>query len=149
MADIRNCKRCGRIFNYLGGQQLCYDCRNEDEKIFRKVKEYLYEHPGATISQVSMDLDVSMERIKAYLREGRLEIIDEGGNMVLECESCGKSIRTGRFCDECSRELARQLKESVRNLQSNIPGDVRRGVGLRYVKTSADTDKKYDRKDGK
>ena len=136
MPDVINCKRCGKVFSYLGGQPLCPACRDKDEEDFKRVKEYLYENPGATLSEVSTALDISVERIKKYLRDGRLEIIGEGGNVILECEKCGKSIKSGRFCDECERELANELRSAARTIGDRISQaqqSARRTSELRYL----------------
>lgn len=136
MPDVRNCRRCGKIYNYIGGTPICPVCRELDEANFKRVKEYLYKNPGATLSEVSTVLEISVERIRSYLKEGRLEIVGDEGNLVLECESCGKAIRTGRFCDECSRELARDMQSTASQMSSGIssPNDAsKRSVGMRYL----------------
>lgn len=132
MPDVRNCRKCGRIYNYIGGVPLCPACRQEDENDFKRVKEYLYDNPGASMSQISEELDVSVEKIKRFLKEGRLEIIGDNGNMVLECESCGKSIRTGRFCEECERTLTKELSTTAQQLSQ--AAHERDNMGLRYIK---------------
>lgn len=135
MPDVRNCRRCGRIYNYLGGPPICTDCKNADEEVFKKIKQYLYDYPGATLSQVAMDCDVSVEKIKMFLREGRLEIT-EGANIILECESCGKSIRTGRFCSECQNQLSNNIAETVTKKserRNETQESKHNGVGMRYL----------------
>ncbi|MDK2919903.1 MAG: hypothetical protein PWQ37_2636 [Candidatus Petromonas sp.] len=108
--DIRNCKECGKLFQYDGISKLCYQCRRRDDEDFKKVKEYVYDHPGANITIVSEETEVSEDKILRYLREGKLEIVGESPGLVLDCERCGKAIRTGRYCEECSREIERGLK---------------------------------------
>ena len=110
MADIRNCIKCGRIFQYDGFNKKCERCRRDEEEDFKKVKEYLYDNPGATITEVSEETGVEEDLILKYLRQGRLEISSEGGSLVLDCERCGRAIRTGKFCDQCAEEMARELK---------------------------------------
>lgn len=136
MPDARNCRRCGRIYNYLGGPPICMDCKNADEVIFKRVKEYLYDNPGATLAQVANDVDVSVEKIKMFLKEGRLEIT-EGTNIILECERCGKSIRTGRFCLECqsnvSHEIAGTAVRKNEKREEDSSEAKRNGIGMRYL----------------
>jgi flagellar operon protein (TIGR03826 family) len=134
MPDVRNCRRCGRIYNYIGGAPICAECKQLDEEDFQRVKKYLYENPGASLSQVSNVLEISVQKIKTFLKEGRLEIVGEEGNMILSCEKCGKSIRTGRFCDECERELARDLQDTARKMNDSLSSaSSRRRSDLRYL----------------
>lgn len=136
MPDVRNCRKCGRLFNYIGGAPICQDCKKEDEADFARVKEYLYKNPGASITMVSTDLEMSVEKIKRFLKEGRLEITGEDGNMVLECENCGKSIRSGRFCDECERSLAMGFQSAASQIKTELDSamdSARKGIGMRYL----------------
>ena len=102
MQGFQNCKRCGKLFESNGFSVLCPTCWKFDEYDFQKIKEYLTLHPGAKIFEVSNNLDISVAKIKRYLRESRLEIIDFK-NLFLFCDKCGKCIRTGKYCDECYR----------------------------------------------
>jgi len=142
MPDVRNCKKCGKIFNYIGGLPICPVCKQKDEEDFKRVKEYLYENPGANITQISTDLDISVETIKRYLKEGRLEIIGDEGNLILECEMCGKAIKTGRYCELCERELTRELKSTANQLSKTISLYEERRGGLRYLSKEQHIDKK-------
>ncbi|KAB3526650.1 TIGR03826 family flagellar region protein [Alkaliphilus serpentinus] len=108
--DLRNCIKCGRVFSYRGSE-ICSRCGENDEESFKRVKEYLYDHPGATISEVSEATEVSEKLILKFLRDNRIEIRDES-NFFLDCERCGKAIKSGRFCDSCAVELKRGF-ESV------------------------------------
>lgn len=135
MPDLRNCRRCGKMYNYLSGPPICIDCKNADEEIFKKVKEYLYDKPGSTLSQVATDLDVSVEKIKMFLKEGRLEITDDS-NIILECERCGKSVKTGRFCKECQHEVNTDILGSggrKQERQEETSEAKRNGVGMRFL----------------
>lgn len=136
MPEVRNCRRCGKIYNYIGGAPICPDCKKLDEEDFQKVKEYLYQNPGASINQVSVDLDISVEKIRRYLKEGRLEITSEDGNMILECENCGKSIKSGRFCPECERELESGFRSAASQIQGDLDSQSDsglKGMGMRYL----------------
>ncbi len=138
MADLKNCRSCGKVFGYVGGTSICPACREADEADFAAVKDYLYDNRGASLSQVSTDLEVSVEKIKRYLKEGRLEIIGETPNLFLECESCGRSIKTGRFCNECEISLAAALKNTSKALESKFgrtkSESREKDLGLKYLK---------------
>ncbi|WHH61523.1 MerR family transcriptional regulator [Petroclostridium sp. X23] len=113
----KNCARCGKLFSHLSGPPLCADCRQQDEEDYKRVKEYLYEHRGATMTEISEVLDVSISKIKRFLKEGRIEIIEDG-NFVLQCERCGASIKSGQYCEACTIELMNDLK-GVSNKAAN------------------------------
>lgn len=113
--DIRNCTRCGKIYQY-DGFKICPTCRREDEEDFLKVREYLYDYPGANLQEVHEATGVATSKIIEFLRQGRLEVAEES-NLILQCEKCGTSIKTGRYCDKCALELKRELSSAI-----NRPG---------------------------
>ncbi len=135
MSEVRNCRKCGKIFNYIGSP-ICPICKQAEEEDFKKIKDYLYRNPGSSITQVSIELDIGVEKIRRFLKDGRLEITGDDGNMILECENCGKSIKSGRFCDECERNLASELKATASQMKSEIGGisdASRKVIGMRYL----------------
>ena len=113
MMDIRTCKSCKKIFNYLSGPILCPNCKEELENKFQEVKAYIDEHPGVGINEVSEECDVEPGQIRQWLREERLQLA-EGSGIMLACESCGKMIRSGRFCEVCRVALANNFQDLVR-----------------------------------
>ena len=111
--NARNCRRCGRLFNYVSGPPICMSCREALEAKFQEVKEYIRAHVGATIPEVSEACDVSQSQIQQWLRDERLEVA-EGSGIALLCENCGEPITSGRFCAKCKNSMADQLSESIR-----------------------------------
>lgn len=105
--DVKNCRTCGRLFNYISGRQICPGCRAKLEEQFQEVKKYVEENKNATLSQVAEDMDVPVRQIKDWIREERLILSDAWGEIV--CDSCGKAIVTGKFCVECKRSMANKL----------------------------------------
>ena len=74
--------------------------------------------------------------IKRFLREGRLEIANDEGNLVLECENCGRSIKTGRICPDCERNLASGFKSAASQMKLDLDSrstSERKSLGLRYL----------------
>lgn len=106
--DIRNCKRCGNIFNYEGSP-ICLSCRREEEEDFQTVKSFLDQNPGASVPVVVKETGISTEQIMSFLRDERLELHGEAG-YVLACESCGDKIPSGRFCKSCVSKLQSEIK---------------------------------------
>lgn len=109
MAEIRNCPRCGKIYTYIG-RPICSKCMESEENEFKVVKEYVYDNPGATISEVSQETEVTVEKIMRFLREERLEIKSENSNLLLGCEKCGRAINSGRFCENCKGQINKDFK---------------------------------------
>ena len=121
--EFRNCRNCGRVFQSNGYGRICPKCQMEDEANYALVKEYIYDNPGATIPEVSGATGVDQGKILQYLREGRLEII--GHSMILDCERCGKSISTGRYCGACAKEMERGFKDAFSNENQKNKEEVR------------------------
>ena len=48
------------------------------------------------------------KQIKQWLREERLQFSEDSA-VLLNCESCGAPIRSGRFCDKCKASMAQTL----------------------------------------
>lgn len=115
--NVRNCRNCGRIFNYIAGPHICPSCREKQEAKFQEVKEYIREHKGAGINEVAEACEVDIGQIHQWLREERLEVTEDSP-IQLTCENCGAFIRSGRFCDKCTNSVAQGF-QSV--LNANAP----------------------------
>lgn len=118
--DVRNCKNCGRLFNYMGGQAICQQCKQKLEEKFQEVKEYLDENPHATISRVSEEMEVSTKQIKQWIKEERLSLSEATADGVV-CEHCGKPIRSGRYCDKCKIQLQDSLSSAIKKPKQYVP----------------------------
>lgn len=106
--EIRNCKECGRIYNYVSGANLCPRCIKKMDEKFQEVKAYIYDNPGVGINEVSEIMEVSVAQLRRWIKEERLEFA-EGSGAGIECEKCGTMIRSGRFCSKCKENLVNTL----------------------------------------
>ena len=107
---IETCIKCKKLFHYAGfGTKFCPKCRDEDEKIRARIKEFLRENGMANMYEISVATGVPEKMIKQYLKEGMLEI-PEGSPIYLKCESCGCDIRSGRWCPACATRMSNELK---------------------------------------
>lgn len=124
---ICNCKRCGKVID--AQDQLCTSCIEEEEREFKKIKEFLIENPFATVFQVATLLDVPIQNIKRYLRQNRLEIVerDNQKNEFLTCQRCGAPISSGHYCMSCATTVPHGYSSAV------IRQD--KGLGSSYSKT--------------
>ncbi len=111
---LQSCLRCGNMFIYSGvGKCICEACKKEDEAEFQSVKNYIYEHPSATIMEVSKETEVRVIRIKSYLKDGRL-IISDDSPIFINCEVCGESIKYGRLCRNCADTMSAEMKNALK-----------------------------------
>lgn len=111
--NVRNCRKCGKLFNYSFGQPICPQCKEATEEKFKEVKKYIQEHPNCGIPEVSRECEVETGQIQQWIREERLEFTSE--SMVgLNCESCGTPIRSGRYCDSCKAQLVNGFQAATR-----------------------------------
>lgn len=110
--DVRNCKNCGKMFNYIG-KTLCAGCEAALEDKFAQVKKYVRENPQASINVVAAENEVSVTQIKRWVRQERLAFADDS-LVGLECESCGTMIRTGKYCESCKQNLSAGLSSMIK-----------------------------------
>lgn len=120
--NVRNCRKCKKLFNYVVGPIICPACRDEMEAEFQKVKKYVQENPHCDIRTVSEACEVDPAQIRQWVREERLEFSDDSA-VGLNCEKCGKIIKSGRFCDECKRDMTSTFNNAIglgRGTVSNV-----------------------------
>lgn len=112
--EVRSCRGCGKLYNYLGpSTPACPACMQQMEEKFQKCKEYIRENPGANIQTVADENDVSVKMIKQWVREERLTFA-EGSAVGIECEGCGCTILTGRYCNACKGKMQQSLNQIIR-----------------------------------
>lgn len=109
MIELRVCKKCHRLFESTTAAIVCPNCSRELEAVFKKVKSYIRSHPEASIVEVSEACNTDMEQIKQWIREERIEYTKESV-IGIECERCGKTIKTGRLCAACKSELLNNIQ---------------------------------------
>ena len=125
--DVRNCRMCGKLYNYIGGpyRGLCPDCVRKMEDKFEEVKEYINENGTATISQVSADCEVSVKQIEKWVREERLCFAADSP-IGIACEKCGKMIKSGRFCDSCKSTMSNEFNNAISKKPAQAPKEEER-----------------------
>lgn len=134
--NVRNCRSCGRIFNYVTGPAICPTCRDKLEEKFQEVKNYIRENKGAGIQEVAEACEVEVSQIRQWLREERLELAADSA-LYLNCESCGAPIRSGKFCEKCANNMTKSLQD-VLNANKAVPAkskkDDAEGPKMRFLK---------------
>lgn len=130
--EVRTCKQCKKLFNYLSGPPICGACRDALEVKFGEVKEYVREHPSEGINEVAKANDVSTNQIQRWIREERLAFSDDSG-VGLDCESCGRMIRTGRLCQECKDKLLGSVNDMYKTEDSVVAKRHREAARMRFL----------------
>lgn len=129
--EVRVCKVCKKMFQYITGPEICPTCRKKEEEYFQLVKEYLREHPGADMVEVNDKTGVSISLIEKFLRAGRLQVTADSP-IALTCERCGRKIFTGRLCSECKNQITSELNQIKESLIKDTKED-NKDARMRYL----------------
>lgn len=114
--DVRNCSRCNKLFNYVAGPNICPNCRKSIDEQFKEVRLFIRKNPKAGIGEVAEANEVDIKQIRQWIREERLSFSEDSA-IGIECEACGKTIRTGKYCDACKADLVNNLGSAYRKTE--------------------------------
>lgn len=107
--NVTNCRGCGRLFNQLSNEQLCPNCMKKMDEKFEVVKKFVDDNPNVPVETVAKETETTMKQLNKWIREERLTFAP-GSAYGLPCECCGRTIPTGKYCDECKKKLANTLQ---------------------------------------
>lgn len=111
MTELINCPNCNGIFVKNQFRDVCPKCWKNEEKDFQTVYQFMRkrENRAATIDQVVTQTGVKEETILKFVKKGRLQTA-HFPNLGYPCDKCGRIIRSGRLCENCSSELRQELE---------------------------------------
>jgi len=109
--NVKVCAFCNKMFKYKGNA-LCGDCLKRIDDDYTVVRDYLYDHPSASIQELSKETDVDEKVILHLIRNHRLEFA-QGTDTGVYCSSCGKSITQGTMCDKCKNKMSDMLRSAL------------------------------------
>ena len=134
--NLRNCARCGKMFNYFSGQPICESCKKAAEEDFQRVKQYIIDNPRAGITEISEKCEVTTKQIQQWVREERLMFTSDSP-IQLQCEKCGAKIQTGRFCAKCRATMANNLNNTFAKPKPQLQQPVKKDpkAGMRFLDT--------------
>ncbi len=130
--EVRTCRQCKRIFNYLTGPNICPSCKDKLEEKFQEVKKYVEDHPDEGITQVAEANEVSAKQIQRWIREERLSFSESSG-VGIDCESCGAMIRSGRLCQKCKDNLIGAANDMYKTDDSYVARKHREAARMRFL----------------
>ena len=112
--NLKNCPRCKKVSNIFVNAKICDNCMKEEEEIFQGVYDILREEPGLSVAALSLKTGISSKKILGYVKEGRLQILEN----VLSCKLCGINIEKGSLCLACNLKQREALMESIKHVSS-------------------------------
>lgn len=116
------CPECGGEMIFKGvGEYQCEQCKAVVYDDYGKVRLYVEQHPGATISDAEAGTGVPHKIIRQLLREERLEVA-ANSRSFLSCRGCGVQIRSGDFCPQCAAKQPKTEDPRLRNLKKDMSG---------------------------
>lgn len=104
----KKCVSCGKMFLEIRKSDLCPECLAKESDSFQKVKNYLYDYPGSTASDIAKFTGVSEPLIVKWYEDGRLE--KSNIKATKKCKICGRPITVGEICKNCTDEMNKPLK---------------------------------------
>ncbi|RYL95816.1 hypothetical protein EWI07_01155 [Sporolactobacillus sp. THM7-4] len=121
MADLANCKNCGRLYVRVSSPY-CPECLKEQEKKFELVYDFIrrQENRTSTVQQTHEATGVETDLIYEWVREGRLQS-KIFPNLGYPCQSCGRIIQSGILCDSCRTKIEKgiALVDKIDRLQED------------------------------
>jgi len=109
--DYKYCSRCKKVYSGVGGSKLCGNCLRTLDEFMRKIRDYLDEHRGANISELSEGTEIAERDILYLLRNERLELLSNDGGFV--CDICKEPIKSGRYCDKCKSNMGNSFANAA------------------------------------
>jgi len=137
MLLMRNCQSCGKAYT-SSNPTTCPDCVEEDSEVFNTVRQFIKDNPLVSVDVVEAATGVPAERIREYLRQGRIEAAEMSGPM-LECERCGKPIYAGQYCVVCQSEIQKTFRSA------SVPSPKKRPADAAQKKKSGPFVRRYRR----
>lgn len=115
MGDLANCPRCHAIF-MKGAAVVCPACSKKEEEDFQTVYAFMRKKQNrtATVEEIEENTGVPEKRIRQFVKQKRLHPA-QFPNLAYGCEKCGASVREGRICERCQRDIQTGLRQHEQN----------------------------------
>ena len=115
--EFCTCLYCNKIISYTRGARLCKEC---DQKLFKKIKEYLRNNKPTNMYVIHEATDIPVKIIKEFIKDSRLEQMRDG---IKTCIGCGDIIvDDSKYCPKCMEKakILKQLNNSFENKNDEI-----------------------------
>mgnify|MGYP002536908986 FL=1 len=114
------CKNCGRVLSPTYEAELCPTC--EENQLFDKVRDYIRKN-DVTEMQVAEHFGIPQKKVKAWIKEGRIEYKEDGDKRALvsiRCAKCGAKVTFGTLCSRCLKIM--KLENTQKGKEENEKG---------------------------
>ncbi|KIL35389.1 hypothetical protein SD71_13825 [Cohnella kolymensis] len=105
--NVANCPRCNAIFQ-MNSRNLCSNCSAEDDRQLHLIESILKRNRHLTTEEVAAAASVPAERIRSWIRIGRIRLYDYP-NLTDTCDMCGGPLRKGKLCASCTTKLENDI----------------------------------------
>ena len=112
MSNIRNCSRCGKMFNYIVGDVICENCKKEIEEKFQQVKKYIEE--TGSMQEACTKMELSYSKASKMMKKAEKQL----GFKLLERRIGGSGGGGSRLTEE-GRDLLKKYRELTRRVQED------------------------------
>lgn len=112
------CKRCGRLFNKVGIEDICSSCLQKSYSDSHKISLFLMQNKVESMEDLSQKVGIEIKEIENLAVNGKVELPEEIS--TLKCERCKKIITNGKLCNACKNNILGQLKQMETEIKENI-----------------------------
>ena len=106
------CEHCRGTLTYMGlGEYKCGICGETALDNMGKVQAYLKEHSNAGAFDIAEATGIELDKVFSLINQGSIDIV-KNTHRVTECQKCGVLTRTGRYCEQCTKKLAGDIKKT-------------------------------------
>ena len=98
--NYKYCEGCHQLLESSYEFDMCPSCI--EQEVFKQVRDYIRSN-DVTEYEVAERFALPIERVKGWIREGRIQYQDKPGEKTLgqRCARCGALILQGEFCTKC------------------------------------------------
>lgn len=135
---IYTCRKCGAKYESKRlTDGFCEKCAIEYMDKYHQVREYLWNHPGVTASDIAKACDCNVTQVMNWVKEDRF-MISADSRVHLYCEICGKKISSGRFCPSCQVEADKRAREEAMNAKMKEHLEQRHGTSVKQKRADGE-----------
>lgn len=114
----KKCVSCGKMFLEIRKSDLCPECLALEGDSFQRVKNYLYDYPGSTASDIAKFTGVAEALIVKWYEDGRLE--KSNIKATIKCKICGRPLTVGEICKNCLDEMNKPSNQVVSDKKTSM-----------------------------